>query len=262
MLIIDPERGVTSSRVDAALFPYVLMDFRGQALKASIFLARATNMDRLAPLLLKELFALSEVSQIGSTRPALILEEAARWVANGAIPVAQTLRDDTRLVVWTDALKQADAGLAVRFADVSIARDFVRRWLKDPAARADIEAMLASQQDPGLKPPVTAGALEGWIAEKLMARLLGFFPVNGDAGVLRLSWIAHNILVAIEPPAPPPPPPPPPAAPIVLSSQSTLPDLPAEISAQAQTMMDAAAAGVPFCEECARAAAALAAANA
>jgi hypothetical protein len=38
-----------------------------------------------------------------------------------------------------------------------------------------------------------------------------------------------------------------------------LPDLPDYVSAQAQTLIDAATEGVPFCEECARAAAAAAA---
>ena len=99
--------------------------------------------------------------------------------------------------------------------------------------------------------------LEGWLANQLMLRKLGLFPIRGDVSVLRLAWIEERPITTIEatdaPPAParaPPPPPP------VLASLPAIPDLPDDISAQAQTLMDAADSGVPFCEECAKAAAA------
>jgi hypothetical protein len=259
MLVINPGWGVTSERQDGAPFPYVLKDFRGQADRAAEFLSRSTSLDWLVLVLLQEIGGLSEVSRIPGSRPSSILEEAARWIAQGAIRVAESLRGTAELVFLASEPRARDLGQGVRFAKATVAVRFLGRCLVDPAARTAVDAAVAFHPDANQRPPVGASGLEPWLVNQLMLRRLGLFPVHGDVGVLRLAWIEHSTVTRLEPSPPPPPPPPPAVAQIIQTIASTMPDLPAEVSAQAQTMLDAAVDGVPFCEECAKAAAAAAA---
>jgi hypothetical protein len=101
--------------------------------------------------------------------------------------------------------------------------------------------------------PVRASAL-------LAAQRVGLAPREQSRRVLRLVWLDNRRpsgVVADSPATCSAPPPPPPAMPA-----SSLVDAPDDVSPQAQTLFDAAQNGTPFCEECARRAAALALANA
>jgi hypothetical protein len=260
MLVVNPGGGVTSECQDGALFPYVLKDFRGQAGRAREFLTRSTSLDWLVLVLLQEIGGLHDVARVSDSRPASIVEEAARWIAQGRIPVAESLRGTADLVFSPSDPRARDFGQGVRFARKTVAVDFLGRCLVDPAARTAVDAALAFRPDADRQSPADASGLEARLANQLMLRRLGLFPVHGDTGVLRIAWIEHSRLSSAEAPATPAPRPRPIVAQIMHPMLSTMPDLPDEMSAQARTIKQASVHGVPFCEECARAAAARASA--
>jgi hypothetical protein len=257
MLLIDPDRAISSVRQDSAPFPYVLKDFRGQARVASLFLARSGSLDRLLPLLIGEIAGFGEMARIASWRPASILDDAARWMECGAIQVAERVPDTPRLLFWTNQPTVRDLPDRVRFARKEVAAEFLRRRLADPHAREAIDAAVAARSDTDHQPPADESGFQTWLANQLMIRRLGLFPVNGDISSLRLCWITEPTLARIEPATAPAAPPQAQAmARIIQTMLSTMPDLPAELTPQAQTLIKAAADGTPFCEECAKAAAA------
>ena len=205
--------------------------------------------------------------------PDDVLETGQRAIANGLIGVASALPDEVVVIFDGSRPTEWDGIDTVAFAGEAVAQRFVagtlgnRRnseafnaALADPAGRQHVADLMhrgvgfdSRSTDDAASMPVRAGAL-------LAIRHLGLIPHDASRRVLRLVWLEHEMLVAPLPTSPaaspqsaPPPPPPPTAAPA-----NTLPDAPADVSPQAQALIDAAQDGVPFCEECARRAAAMA----
>ncbi|MSO99511.1 MAG: hypothetical protein EXR07_00445 [Acetobacteraceae bacterium] len=255
MLLIDPGRTVASLRSDAAPSPYFPRIFRGDPLEAGFFLTRAANLETLVPLLLTELRLLGTIQRLSPSLPVLVLQEAARAVARGLIQVGVSLPNEAILIFrHDDAVARRDDG-SVRFPGLVVASAFMARCLGNPVSRTAVDATLKHPRGARHQLPNGADSLAAWLASLLLRRELGLFPANGDKGGLRLAWIDHQGTSTITVPPEPPPPPPSVVAQIIQAVENALADLPADISAQAQTLIDAAEAGVAFCEECARAAA-------
>jgi hypothetical protein len=205
--------------------------------------------------------------------PDDVLETAQRAIAGGLIGVASTLPDDVAIIFDESRPSEWDGIDTVAFPGEAVAQRFVTGALENPRNRAAFEAALGDpaglqhvtdlmhrgvgfdsrSTNDATSMPVRAGAL-------LAMRHLALLPDNAARRVLRLVWLEHQMLVVPQPASPasspqsPPPPPPPPAA----APANTLPDAPADVSAQAQALIDAAQDGAPFCEECARRAAEMA----
>jgi hypothetical protein len=199
------------------------------------------------------------MQRIRVSLPMLILAEAADAVARGSIAVAQpAIKPATLVFLGSQPTARRDDD-AVRFVRQQTAVDYLRPFLGKPATRQAIDAAIGYPGGGNRPPPSTTDSLLVWLAAQLVSRRLGLFPLPGIAGGLRIAWIDRQAPTRADPPpaaAPPPAPPPPPP---VQTAANPLPDLPDYVSAQAQTLIDAATEGVPFCEECARAAAAAAA---
>ena len=257
MLLIDPGRIVLSLRPDEAPFPYARRDFRGQPARAGRFLAQAAGVERWLPVLTRELAQLADVQRLRASLPAMLLAEAARALARGAIVVGQRIPEDAA-VRWRGA-EDVPPGVAeeVRFAGEAVAKRALDRWLLDPDSRAAVES---ARRDPRMAEwAVPAGDSEAasWLALGLATRRLALVVLGEDTGALRLVRVEHRLPTRREAEEAALPAGPPALDRIVQAVRTTLPSLPADISAQAQTLLDAARNGVPFCEECARAAAGL-----
>jgi hypothetical protein len=204
--------------------------------------------------------------------PDDVLETGQRAIADGLIGVASELPDDVVVIFDESRPFEWDGIDTVAFAGEMVAQRFVagtlgnrRNWeafeaaLADPAGHQHVTALMhggvgfdSQSTEAAASMPVRAGAL-------LAMRHLALIPHDPSRRVLRLVWLEHEMLIAPQPVAPasapqsPPPPPPPPPGPV-----NALPDAPADVSPQAQALIDAAQDGAPFCEECARRAAELA----
>ena len=261
MLLIDPGRTALSLRPEAASVPYVLQDFRGQVTRAASFLTRVMDPERLLPVLLREFSHMAAgARRLGASIPALVLLEAARAIAQGAMPVGQKLPDSVEVVYLNTLEEVVRAQQCVRFAREEIAVDFLKQVLLNPKAAAAVTAAARDAGDAGRMPEASqAGDFALWLAGQVMTRKIAFLPFGEGVnqiriGKLRVVWVRHRVPTQLKPDGAPSPPPAPPAPPpIIQALQSALPALPAEISAQAQTLLDAAQNGIPFCEECARA---------
>ena len=102
MLFIDRGSGVTSARQFAAPFPYVLKDFRGQALAAGAFLTRRASMDWLVPALIREISSLGTTVRTSDCRGAEIVDEVAGLIAAGSVQVAESLRGKASLAFFRE----------------------------------------------------------------------------------------------------------------------------------------------------------------
>jgi hypothetical protein len=255
MLLIDPRQSVASLPAHTPLVPFILQDFGGDVLKVAGFLAGAASLERLVPLLLKELSVSGHPPRHGGALPMLILADAARAIARGSIQVARAVPDTVALIFQESlaAVKRYDE--AVRFATARTAANFLTKCLRSPEA---LPAFVSAFGHPGAyskPPPTDPEALVTLLADLLARRELALIQMGADERQLRIVWVSRQPPSAVTPPAPPPPPPIFAAVTqIIQAAENALPDLPAEISAQAQTLMDAATDGVPFCEECAKAA--------
>jgi hypothetical protein len=266
MLVINSGRGVTSEAGAAALFPYVLRDLRDQALRAEVLLTGGAGPDWLAPVLLSEIGDFGEVTRLADWRAPGIVHEAARRIAYGSIRIAERIPGAPRLEFFPRAPRRHDFGQAVRFANDKVAARFLDRCLADPVSRAAAEAALAFWVAANGQPQFDAGGLTAWLGKQLINRRLGCFPRAGDRGVLRLVWIRLGVIASLEAAAASPPPPPrppasssPPAAapsPPAAAPAADAGDAGDDTSDQEQALIAAAQSGAPFCEECARQAAA------
>jgi hypothetical protein len=246
MLLIDPGRAVASLPPDAPLVPWLPRDFGGDASRAHAFLLGAATLDRIIPVLVKEFALIGVTRRISASLPMLILSEAARAIAAGSITVGQIVPDRVSLVMRQSGPVTKHLGGAVRFARQSVAVSFLRRCVSDPAALAAIEAVVAHPIGQTRQPPADADERLLWLGRQLMVH-----------AQLLIGWIAHTVPTKVTPASDAPPPPPPSlslVAQIVQTVENALPELPADISAQAQTLLDASKDGIPFCEECAKAA--------
>ena len=254
MLLIDPRQTIASIPAHASLVPFIVRDFDGDALRIANDLLHAAPLERLIPVLLKELAETGHAPKLPVSLPMLILSQAAREIAQGTIKLGFMLPEKLDFRVGSSVEKHY--GHALRFANARAAQDFVRRWSGVAEWQMAFAGALAHPRAAASQAPAGPD-LVNWVATLFMTHKLGLFPIGSDLGCLRFAWISHQAMTKTQIAAPPPAPAASPVPQIVQSVASTLPDLPAEISAQAQTLIDAAQSGVPFCEECAKAAAAL-----
>ena len=272
MLLIDRRRQVRSVAPRHLPVPFVVEWFRhDQARVHSLFQWCQTDLGFIQALS-EELHRCLGRVPYAQPNPDALIAAAAQAIASGLIDVASMLPDD--VVVRFDNNFPFEWGdmRTVAFADQASAARFVAAALNTRQNRAAFEAALAHPEAPrreaapqtpdelGLngRMPDADLALIGRVSAFLTARDLGLIPNDLPRRVLRLVWLEHKIAVASgasapPPPSPSPPPPTPPPAPA-----SKLADAPDDISPQAQTLIDAAETGAPFCEECARRAAELA----
>jgi hypothetical protein len=263
MLLIDPGRAVASLPPDATLVPWLPRDFGGDASRAHAFLLGAASLDRMIPVLVKEFALIGVTRRISASLPMLILSGAARAIAAGSITVGQIVPDRVSLVMRQSGPVTKHLGGAVRFARQSVAVSFLRRCVSDPAALAAIEAVVAHPIGQTRQPPADANERLLWLGRQLMVHALAIFPQasqregphGADVQQLLIGWIAHTVPTKVTPASDAPPPSSlSSVAQIVQAVENALPELPADISAQAQTLLDASKDGIPFCEECAKAA--------
>lgn len=149
------------------------------------------------------------------------------------------------LVAWQDAANQQALRAALQWREAAAVIDGVRQELK------------------GGLPGLTRGAarlddLDEWrdvIILLLVRRLLVLSPANLARQQFRLVWLQHAPVRPVPADAPV-------VAPLALPSltdliediASTIPDAPPDLSAQALALIDASKNGLPFCEECMKAA--------
>ena len=262
MLLIDPGRTATSLRPDAAPVPYVPRDFRGQVTRVAGFLSRVIAVERLLPVLLQEFAQMAAgTRRISASSPGVMLLEAAQAIAQGEMRVGQKLPASVTVIYRDTEEMIVRAEQCVHFPRERIAVDFLKLLLRDPVSGKALTRAARDAGDTATMPEAgQASDFAAWLAERLMKRKLALLPFAEGAhqiriGKLRLVRIRHRVPTALKPDTSPPPPPSAPA--IVQPMRTALPEAPPDISAQAQTLMDAARNGIPFCEECARAAAGL-----
>ncbi len=264
MLLIDPGRTANSLRPNAASVPYVPREFRGQVTRVADFLSRAIAVERLLPVLLQEFAQMAAgTRRISASSPGVMLLEAAQAIAQGEMRVGQKLPASVTVIYRDTEEMIVRAEQCVHFPRERIAVDFLKQLLRDPASGEALTRAARDAGDTATMPGAgQAGDFAAWLAERMMKRKLALLPFAEGAhqiriGKLRLVRIRHRVPTALKPDTSPPPPPLPPAPVIVQPTRTALPEAPPDVSPQARTLMDAARNGVPFCEECARAAAGL-----
>lgn len=205
--------------------------------------------------------------------PDAMIEAAMRAIADGLIGVASMLPDDITLRFDELRPTEWDPLRIVAFADQAVADRFVAAMLDTRTGAAACETALLGPEGrrfAGLslgvatsgsdsRAPAGSTTLAARISALLAQRILAAVPHDPSPHTLRLAWMERlppSMVASSAPTSAGPsqrtPPPPPPSMPV--APASTLPDAPDDVSPQAQTLIDAARDGVPFCEECARAA--------
>lgn len=264
MLLIDRYLYMQSIAPHDVAVPFVREWFGHDVTRVRMFLDWYPHDLAFMTAIVEELRRCLAAPENNLPYPHALIDAAARAIADGLIGVATAL-DDSVAVTFNPADPSAPYGHgAVMFGNSDAAESLVRVMLRDPknqAAFADaLQHPLAGRQGRGDRTS-EAAPLHLRLAGLLMMRQLALLPSNGSRQTLRLMWAEHAVppaapvAAAVSPPASPPPPPPPPSD----APQSTLPDAPDDLSPQAQALIDAAQDGTPFCEECARRAAAEAA---
>ena len=227
------------------------------------FLSRAIAVERLLPVLLQEFAQMAAgTRRISASSPGVMLLEAAQAIAQGEMRVGQKLPASVTVIYRDTEEMTVRAEQCVYFPRERIAVDFLRHLLRDPASGEALTRAARDAGDTATMPEAgQASDFAAWLAERLMKRKLALLPFAEGAhqiriDKLRLVRVRHRVPTALKPDTSPPPPLPS-LPPIVHTAQTALPELPPEVSAQARTLMEAAQNGIPFCEECARAAAGL-----
>ena len=204
---------------------------------------------------------------VGALHPATLIDEAARAVARGRLQIAIELAG--RIDIVFDPIRGYERAEfdVVAFASRSVAAAFLSDQLRDSANAAAFSAALvhpAGVQYSGVAAAQLTSDQAGPVeraAQLLWLRYLVLQPVGLSRQRFRLLWadrsapvtIISDVAAVAEPPQSS-------RAVSAPSSRvaSRLPDPPDSVSPQAQTLIDAAQSGTPFCEECARRAAAMA----
>ncbi len=252
MLLID-DRGKTihSIPVERATAPLLPLP-RGTSREfARAVLHRAAHGDAsgfhgLWEALRRELRAPQEADR------AYLLEAAARGIAGGSI-LAASLLPAAPDVTFLETQAVGDPFDRVLFPGLGVATLFAAGLLLRPDTAA-VRAAWSFGPRIGARPadgPPEA-TLEA-LAAAFANHMLLLKPVAPDGWTLQLRWRATaTVWGGAEAAAAPPPPPPRPARQPPPPRPSSRPP---SSSPQAQALRDAAASGVPFCEECPRRAA-------
>jgi hypothetical protein len=277
LLLIDNNRSIESLAGRNVRAPFVREQFRNDLARVCARFDAWRNDLRFIAALGEEL---RHCHGSMAPRPADsggIIDAGMRAIAGGMIDVGSMLPD--AIVVTFDESRPTERfrlGMVVFIGRV-IFDGFVLKVLNTAKNRQAFEAALdhpagrpyataASTQDAtdhARWPAGDTAALATRGAWLLASRLLALVPLDPSRRRLRLVWVEHAVAaagVASPPPAAPPrrwstPVP----APTVYfdAPASVLPKAPAHHSPQARTLIVAAKHGKPFCEECARRAAAL-----
>ncbi len=272
MLLVGPHRSVQSLRPAALTVPFVYERLGANVQAIRAFLSRLPASTWLTQALEQELTGhIGSVPLHGGLGNDL-LEAAASGIAGGSIAVGRVVPKATTVRFDRTNPSARNRFSALVFPSRDIAAHFLRDLLRLPGAiEAFQQAVAAAAEnrslaqtavpawDPVNTVQVLAPLLAGHRLLLVRPASYGRHPSPGGAITwpLQLQWLEHNgplIGVAAAPPAPAAAPAA--APPSEAPPASVLPDPPAEVSPQAQTLIDAAQDGTPFCEECARAAAA------
>jgi hypothetical protein len=265
VLLIDQNSHAQSISPHDVAVPFVREWFAHDVIGARAFLDWQPHDLAFVTAIVEELRRCLAAPENNLPYPHALIEAAARAIADGLIGVATALPVNATLSFDAGGPSAPYGPGAIMFGNPQAAEAFVLTALRTPkhqAAFADaLRHPFATRQGQGDRQSGGA-ALHLRLAGLLLTRQLALLPSSGSRQMLRLVWAEHAA-----PPAPPAPPPPPssqaaaPSSPPPPPPQSTLPVAPADVSSQAQALIDAAQDGTPFCEECARRAAAEAAAN-
>jgi hypothetical protein len=215
-----------------------------------------------------------------------LIAVATRAVAARRIQLVTELCDKP-IILFDDRMPGGDGLDAVGFGSFAVAAAFVAQMRADSVAAEAVQRALRNKVGIELLTYVPTRTQNGWdnslaaapgrvsvapaagwdadlVATLLVDRTLMLVPHDVTGRVFRLAWrrawSSGGTLAPVAAPAPPPPkrtPAPPPRQ--ELGPRSVLPAPPATVSPQAATLAAASKDGTPFCEECAKAAAARAA---
>jgi hypothetical protein len=277
VLFID-RRGKISSVPEAHIpVPFVLENFRHDLWRVRALFAPYRYDLSFIQAMADELTRGFHAVPRALPYPDGVIDAGERAIAGEQIAVARALPDGVALSFdpqqpstphWSDAVVFPSFAVAVDFLSVVLRNtdnaSALGAALDGPAGEMYAGMAVGGQTsaDVAALPP-SAGALLQRAAWPLTRRYLGLLPRDPSRRRLRIAWLERRVpgvaaaasdgSLAPTRAASPPPPPPPPAGPM-----SVLPDPPAELTPQAQTLIEAAKNGTPFCEECARRAAELA----
>jgi hypothetical protein len=213
--------------------------------------------------------------------PAGVIDAGERAIADALIEVASALSEPVELRFDMNLPSVPHEFDAVAFAGPATAADFlavvlgvtgnqaaVVRGTDNRTALGAALAHPAGQRYAGVVADEQSAAstmdsgavLVQRAAALLTRRCLAVLPQDLSRRRLRLAWLEHQVpsVPAVESSAPSRAGGAPPAPPLPTGPVSVLPDPPTELTPQAQTLIEAAQNGTPFCEECARRAAELA----
>ncbi|HVC59661.1 MAG TPA: hypothetical protein VND19_04755 [Acetobacteraceae bacterium] len=277
MLLIDKHGRIRSIVARNVRVPFVRERLRyNEAGARTLFADRRSDLGFIQALR-EELERCRGSLPLSLPYPAGLIDAGMWAIADGMIDVASVLPDGVAVTFDEDRPSEWYKSGMVVFAGPAVSDDFVSGILKTPANQRALEAALehpAGRRHSVVPPmrdaprhfsrpadaPAAPALRVGWL---LATRLLALVPRDPSRRQLRLVWVDHHVAVAgdTSPPAAGPPPRNV-SAPAPASSSnapaSVLPDAPDDVSPQAQTLIDAAEDGTPFCEECARRAAELA----
>jgi hypothetical protein len=276
MLLIDCRRHVMS--VTARLAPAPFLSLRFPNVQGVLgYLAPFRDDVWFVRALQQEMLVATGSVPAGGPHPARLIDEAARAVTRGRFQIAVELAGRIDVVFDPTRGYERPGFDVVAFASRSVAAVFLSDQLLDDANASAFSAALlhpASAWHSGIAGVGTGlgsdqPGLVGRVAPLLWLRYLILQPAGLSQRRFRLLWADRSAPVTTIADAAAAPDPPqhrqgvaPAASRRVTAAasraDSLLPDPPDSITPQAQTLIDAARNGTPFCEECARRAAAMA----
>ena len=264
VLFIDGRRQVWSVREKDVPVPYVREYFRHDLMSVGMLFVTYRNDSAFIQALTDELVDTLGFVSWALPYPTGVLDAGERAVADEQIVVGAALASVVTVSFDADQPTAPHGFDAVMFASQPVAVDLLADVLKDADNRSAFEAALGHPAGRHTMQAGSAGAAPGndELAQRaallLAQRSLVLLPRDLWRKQLRLAWLEHQVptIEVVDAPGPVTPvrvvPPPLPGP------MSVLPDPPDELSPQAQTLIEAAKNGIPFCEECARRAAELA----
>ena len=253
MLLIDPSRNAISQSVASMRAPFVHERAGHDPIAAKSLISRLRPGPNLMRALLSELRTHAGSSPNGPAQARNVTQDAVRAIVSGAIKVGRLLPPHIELMLLPTSSAQPLGLGAVIFPTEKAAKNFTASLTDDSAAMGTIQQALAHRASG------SAGGLSldngddpaSRFAELLSTQQLALVPMDPSLRRLRLVWVKRAPPADNTDAAPPPPPPPAPAPPARANAPaSVLPAPPAQISPQAQAMIDAAKLGIPFCQEC------------
>jgi hypothetical protein len=227
-------------------------------LAAESLLAEFAGDVRFAAALRREMAALPGPPVIAWPARA-VAAQAATAISRGAIRIAFELSDVIELFFDAHRPIGDDRDCAV-FPEFDATARFLAALQRNPRNEAALAAAMAHVA--GLRHLSRVRSVGGRLAaadeartntvKMLVAQKLMLQPVGVSRRRFQLLWDIQRVAgSAPASPAPPPPPRVAPSSPGGPAPASTLPDAPADITAQALALLAAAANGTPFCAECA-----------